>query len=265
MLSFKKERSDIKYRDIPISKISRNPHQPRVHFAESEIKSLAESIGQYGLLNPLTVREKGEGYELISGERRLRALTLLGVKSAPCHVISADDMNSARIALAENIVRQNLDFFEEATALKKLTDEFGMTQQEIAESIGRTQSAVANKIRLLRLCPETVEIIKKYGLTERHGRALLRVEDGIVQASCAEYIGKNGLNVEKAEKHIASVLSNMNKERKKRNTKVLVRDLRLFVNAVKNHVENLSQSGINADFSQENDGDYMIISVKIKK
>ena len=174
-------------------------------------------------------------------------------------------MKSARIALAENIVRQNLDFFEEATALKKLTDEFGMTQQEIAESIGRTQSAVANKIRLLRLCPETVEIIKQYGPTERHGRALLRVEDGIVQASCAEYIGKNGLNVEKAEKHIASVLSNVNKERKKRNTKVLVRDLRLFVNAVKNHVENLSQSGINANFSQENDGDYMIISVKIKK
>lgn len=265
MLSFKKERTEPKYRELPISKISRNPHQPRVHFAESEIKSLAESIRQYGLLNPLTVREKGDGFELISGERRLRALMMLGVKSAPCHVVPADDMKSARIALAENIVRQNLDFFEEAAALKKLADEFGMTQQEIAESIGRTQSAVANKIRLLRLAPHTVEIIKQYSLTERHGRALLRIEDEVTQASCAKYIGENALNVDKAEKHISAVLSNMNRERKKRNTKVLVRDLRLFVNAVKNHVENLAQSGINADFSQENDGDYMIISVKIKR
>lgn len=265
MLSFKKERGEPKYKDIPIGKISRNPHQPRVHFAESEIKSLAESIRQYGLLNPLTVREKGDGFELISGERRLRALVMLGVKAAPCHVISADDMKSARIALAENIVRQNLDFFEEAEALKKLSDEFGMTQQEIADSIGRTQSAVANKIRLLRLSPETVEIIKAYGLTERHGRALLRIEDGVVQASCAKYIGENALNVDKAEKHISAVINGMNRERKKRNTKILVRDLRLFVNAVKNHVENLTQSGINADFTQENDGDYMIISVKIKR
>lgn len=265
MLSFKKERTDTKYREIPLSAIGRNPHQPRVHFAESEIKSLAESIRQYGLLNPLTVREKGTGYELISGERRLRALIMLGVKAAPCHVVPADEMKSARIALAENIVRQNLDFFEEATALKKLSDEFGMTQQEIADSIGRTQSAVANKIRLLRLAPETVEMVKEYGLTERHGRALLRIEDSVVQTSCAKYIGENGLNVDKAEKHISMVINGMNKERKKRNTKVVVRDLRLFVNAVKNHVENLSRSGINADFTQENDGDYMIISVKIKK
>lgn len=265
MLSFKKERNEPKYRDIPLPKISRNPHQPRANFAESEIVKLAESIRKYGLLNPLTVREKGDGFELISGERRLRALAMLGVKSVPCHVIPADDMKSARIALAENIVRQDLDFFEEAAALKKLADDFGMTQQEIADGIGRTQSAVANKIRLLRLCPDTVDVIRQYGLTERHGRALLRIEDGVVQAACARYIGENGLNVDKAEKHISAVLSNMNKERKKRSTKLLVRDVRLFVNAVKNHVENLSQSGIKADFSQENEGEYMIISVKIKR
>lgn len=265
MLSLKKERSDLRYREIPIAKISKNPHQPRTYFDEGEIKSLADSIKRYGLLNPLTVRETASGYELISGERRLRAVCLLGLKTVPCHVIDANSAKSAKIALVENIARQNLSFLEEAQALKRLYDEFGMTQQEIADTIGKTQSAVANKIRLLRLGESTVEQIKKYSLTERHSRALLKIEDECTQSAVAKYIGEKNLNVEQAEKHIAAVISGMNKERRRKNTKWLVKDVRLFVNSVKNHVENLMQSGINADFSQETDGDYMIISVKIKK
>lgn len=265
MLSLKKERSDLRYREIPVAKIAKNPHQPRTDFDEDEIKNLADSIRRYGLLNPLTVRETGGGYELISGERRLRAVCLLGFKSVPCHVIEANRESSAKIALVENLARQDLSFFEEAQALKRLYDEFGMTQQEIADTIGKTQSAVANKMRLLRLADPTVEQIRKYGLTERHSRALLRIEDECTQSAAAKYIGEKNLNVDQAEKHIAAVLSGMNRERRKRNTKWLVKDVRLFVNSVKNHVENLAQSGINADFSQENDGDYMIISVKIKK
>ena len=241
MLSFKKERSDIKYRDIPISKISRNPHQPRVHFAESEIKSLAESIGQYGLLNPLTVREKGEGYELISGERRLRALTLLGVKSAPCHVISADDMKSARIALAENIVRQNLDFFEEATALKKLTDEFGMTQQEIAESIGRTQSAVANKLRLLKLPPTARAIIVAAGLSERHARELLRISKKETLFFALDKIVEKKLNITQTEQFITSLLTPP-AEKPQRFCKI--GDIRIFINTLNKAVDMIKQSGI---------------------
>ena len=264
MLSFRKERGETKYRDVPINLITKNPYQPRVHFDESEIKNLSSSIREYGLLNPLTVRETGTGYELISGERRLRALIMLGMKSAPCHVIPADDEKSARIALAENIVRQNLDFFEEASALRQLSEEFGMTQQEIADSIGKTQSAVANKLRLLRLGGETVAVIRKYGLTERHSRALLKITDEVMQTSCAQYIGENKLNVEQAERHISFVLRNVSREKKK-NTKILVKDLRIFVNTIKNHVENLTNSGINADFSQENGEDYTIISVRIKK
>ena len=139
-----------------------------------------------------------------------------------------------------------------------------MTQQEIADSIGKTQSAVANKLRLLRLGDETVAVIRKYGLTERHSRALLKITDEVMQTSCAQYIGENKLNVEQAERHISFVLRNVSREKKK-NTKILVKDLRIFVNTIKNHVENLTNSGINADFSQENGEDYTIISVRIKK
>ena len=263
MLSFKKERQS-PFKEINVNLISKNPHQPRVVFKESEIQSLAHSIKEYGILNPLTVREKGDGYELISGERRLRAALILGLESVPCHILGASDVKSAQIALVENIVRQDLDFLEEALAFKRLSTEFGMTQVEIAQKVGKTQSAVANKIRLLKLYPQTVDEIKQYSLTERHARALLKIEDEVLQSTCAKYIGEKGLNVEKAESHIDFVLRGSSKMQKK-GAKILVKDLRLFVNAVKNHVDNLSRCGINADFNQEEDENYMIISVKIPR
>lgn len=264
MLSFKKERQSV-FKEINVNLISKNPHQPRTFFDEAEIKSLADSIKEYGILNPLTIREKSGGYELISGERRLRAAKLAGFAFVPCHIIGASEIKSAQIALVENIVRQDLDFFEEAAALKQLSSQFGMTQSEIAAKISKTQSAVANKIRLLKLSPMCIDIIKEYSMTERHARALLRIEDEVLQCSVAKYIGEKGLNVQACENHIDMVLRNVSKSRKKNSTKFFVKDLRLFVNAVKNHVATLSQNGIDALYEQSEDENYTVISVKIPR
>ena len=141
------------FRRIPIRQIRKNPHQPRKIFDPQALQSLADSIRQYGIITPLTVRQVGEDFELVSGERRLRAATIAGLSVVPCYIVSVDDRQSALMALLENLQRKDLDCFEEALFLRRLCSEFHMTQQEAAQRVGKTQSAVANKMRLLRLSP----------------------------------------------------------------------------------------------------------------
>lgn len=164
-------REDRVLRRIRISEIVRNPNQPRRYFDPEAIATLAESIRQYGVLNPLTVRRTANGgYELVAGERRLRAARVAGLTDVPCLLINADGEDSSVIALVENLQRRDLDFFEEANGFKRLIEQFGLTQEEAARKVGKTQSAVANKLRLLRLSQQNMELIRCNNLTERHAR-----------------------------------------------------------------------------------------------
>ena len=171
-------KEDRTLRRVRVSDIVRNPNQPRKYFDPEAIAQLAESIRQYGVLNPLTVRRApGGGYELVAGERRLRAARVAGLNDVPCLVIAADNEDSSAIALVENLQRRDLDFFEEAEGFKRLIDQYGLTQEEAARKVGKTQSAVANKLRLLRLSQQNMELIRSANLTERHARCLLRLDD----------------------------------------------------------------------------------------
>ena len=232
--------------------ITVNPNQPRKLFREEELSALADSIGRYGVLQPLTVRREKGGYQLIAGERRLRAAGRAGLRRLPCYVVETDEQGSSLMALVENLQRQDLDPFEEAEGLQRLTKLYGMTQKEAAQQVGKTQPAVANKIRLLKLAQGTIQIVRKQGLTERHARALLRLEDPEEQVAAAGHIARKNLNVEQAERYIQSILD---KPGPKNRPKVILRDLRLFYNSVNRAVETLKLAGLAATVEKQEEAE----------
>ncbi len=197
---------------IDVAKIRPNSAQPRTEFNIVGITKLADSIRRYGLLQPLSVRKThqnhrfGEEYELVAGERRLRACKMLGMKTVPCIIIDAEPGRSAELALVENIIRENLNMFEEARAFSVLSTQYSLTQEEIAAKLSLSQSAVANKLRLLRLSKEEEELILSSGLTERHARALLRLPSPQLRKTALEYIICNKLNVSESEAYITSLI-----------------------------------------------------------
>ena len=162
-------------RYISLNQIRPNPQQPRRSFDEDSLSELAESIRSYGILQPLTVRRQGTGYELVAGERRLRAAAMAGLREVPCLVAQVGEEDSALLALMENLQRRDLDCWEEAEALSRLIARYGLSQEEAARRLGRSQPAVANKLRLLRLPDSVRQFLQENGLTERHARALLRL------------------------------------------------------------------------------------------
>ena len=187
---------------LPAEDIAPNPVQPRKLFDESALEELSQSIRSYGILNPLTVRCRGGRYELVAGERRLRAAKLAGLEEVPCIVLDVNMQDASLIALIENLQRRDLDFVEEAVGLSRLIRMFGMSQEEAAKRIGKSQSAVANKLRLLKLPPDVLENLRSYGLSERHGRALLRLPEPGSQRMALEYIAANDLTVAATEEYI---------------------------------------------------------------
>ena len=191
---------------IPIERIVPNPRQPRRHFDEKALEVLADSIRQHGILQPLSVQKGSGGYVLVAGERRLRAAGMAGLTRVPCILLQASERDSALLALIENLQRCDLHYMEEAAAIARLISTFQMSQEEAAKRLGRSQSAVANKLRLLRLSPRCVELLREYGLTERHARTLLRLEDEEAQLSALRHIGEKGLNVAASEEYIEELL-----------------------------------------------------------
>jgi len=246
---------------IKISEITENQAQPRVKFDERSIERLAESIARNGLLQPLSVRRSGRGYELISGERRLRALKLLGSETAPCIIVSVDEENSAILALIENIQREDLSVFEEAAAIRELLVKWGVTQAEAAERLGLSQSAVANKIRLLRLSADERQIIEKNNLTERHARALLKVEDPDLRRRALLHIASARLNVEQSEKYIEKLIA----PPKKGGTRLVFKDLRIFQNTIKMAVDTMRRSGVMASAQKGETEGFIEYTIRIPK
>lgn len=196
---------------IDVRLIKANQSQPRQEFDVNAIIKLADSIRRYGILQPLTVRRIPLGggfcYELVAGERRLRAAKMIGLKTVPCLLSEVNEALSAELALVENILRENLGFFEQATAFLRLSEKYGLTQEEIAAKMGMSQPAVANKMRLLRLTPEERAIIIEHELTERHARAFLRISNKATRLLAIHHVIGHDLNVADTEKHVTELLS----------------------------------------------------------
>lgn len=263
-------REDRVLRRVRISEISRNPNQPRRYFDPEAIATLAESIRQYGVLNPLTVRRTvGGGYELVAGERRLRAARVAGLTDVPCLLINADGEDSSVIALVENLQRRDLDFFEEANGFKRLIDQFGLTQEEAARKVGKTQSAVANKLRLLRLSQQNMELIRRNNLTERHARALLRLSEEADRINVTNYIIEHELNVSRTEEYIDEFLKAKEKPEPLpeqdggRHVVRLFKDVRFFLNTLNRAVGVMVDSGIGATVQQQESDDGLTLTISI--
>lgn len=248
-----------------------NPVQPRKRFDDESLEELSGSIKSYGILNPLTVRLRCGKYELVAGERRLRAAKLAGLEEVPCILIDVNMEDASLIALVENLQRRDLDFIEEALGISQLIRMFGMSQEEAARRIGKSQSAVANKLRLLKLPSDVLESLRQNGLTERHGRALLRLPSPVAQRAALEYIVDNGLTVAATDAYIDALLSEPEEaERKdeekpeKRRTFVL-KDVRVFLNTLSRSIDLMKQGGIDAGIQREETDDSLILTISIPK
>lgn len=250
---------------LPCSIIKANPNQPRKSFDKTDIDLLSYSIRNNGIIQPLIVRysDKKE-YELICGERRLIAAKKMGLSTVPCIIMKVNECESLLYSLTENIQRKNLNFFEEADAYKCLIDVFDLSQEEISRRTGKSQSSISNKIRLLKLSPEIREIIVENSLTERHGRALLRIEDEQLQFTALSYIVKRHLNVNETENYIDLILSPVETARSQPKFKKL-KDIKIFINTINHAVDTMRKAGINAVSSENETPDYYEYVVRIPK
>ena len=254
---------------IDIDSIRPNPYQPRKQFSKGALEELCESIQQYGVIQPINVRKiSNSKYELVAGERRLRAAVMAGLKEIPAIVININDNDSAVLALIENLQREDLNYLEEAEGYSNLINEHGLTQEELAQKIGKSQSTVANKIRLLRLPPLVKKILSDNNLTERHG-ALLKLHDEQLQLKVLKIVCEKGLNVKKTEELIERVIDKyLGKGRDKPAEKKLsktIKDIRIFVNTIRQAIELMRKSGVNAKAAQFDRGEYIEFIVRVPK
>ena len=250
---------------ININAVDVNPNQPRTDFEDDVLDELSESIKEFGIIQPLIVkRVNKDRYELIAGERRLRAATRAGLETVPVIVREADEQQSALIALIENVQRENLSFLEESRAYKKLMEVHGLTQTMIAQKVGKKQSTISNKLRLLSLPDDIQKVITENKLTERHARALLKVEDEEMRHYIIERIIKNNLNVTQSEKLINDILSKQENSRHG-GERIHFINYRLYVNTVKKAFATIFESEKNAQFFQEDKGDMVEMRILIPK
>ena len=243
---------------LPARAIRPNPAQPRKIFHPELLEDLAESIRRHGILQPLSVRRVGNGYELIAGERRLRAAQMAGLTEIPCIVMNMDDRESGMAALVENLQRQDLDFVEEAQGISRLMAQWELSQEDTAKLLGKSQSAIANKLRLLRHSPEVLSRLRETGLTERHGRALLKLGGEGEKLAAIEEIIRQGMNVARTEKYIEQLLTDREKP---------VRRIHLgsFLNNLNQSLARIQLSGIPAVSERRETEDRIVLTITIPK
>jgi ParB family chromosome partitioning protein len=259
---FQKEKTINRVVLLPAAEIEPNPAQPRTTFDRSALNSLAESIRQNGILQPLTVRKNRNGrYELIAGERRLRAARIAGLSQVPAIILQTDEKDSAVLALLENLQREDLNFFEQATALVSAIVEWNVTQEEAALRLSMAQSTIANKIRLTRIPKEQQQRILEGGLTERHARALLKISDDVKRANVIEEVVARGYNVSQTEKFIDAVLENHPPKMRI----PVVKDVRIFLNTINKALAVMKSAGIPAESEKKDEGAYIEYIVRIPK
>lgn len=260
-------KNDNKISDIPIIKIRPNKAQPRKVFNEEDLNALSQSITENGILQPLTVRKvSATEYELIAGERRLRASVLAGLRKVPCIVIKCSEKESAVYALLENLQRSDLGMFEEARGISRLIRRYGLTQQEAAVKLGKTQSTIANKLRLLRLTYEEQEWIENAGLSERHARALLKLGDEGARREALSKIISENLNVQQSENLINLMLnSNPKNDKKQGFSKAVIKDVRIFVNTINKAIDTMRLAGIDAQSDKTDTDNFIEYTIRIPK
>lgn len=249
---------------LPVELIRPNPSQPRKLFDQTELQELAESIRQYGVIQPLSVRRRADGYELVAGERRLRASKLAGLTEVPCILLAVDEEQSGLIALVENLQRRDLDFIEEAEGLARLMRLYGLSQEQAAARVGKSQSAVANKLRLLRHPPAVLETIRANGLSERHARALLRLPTEQQRLDALAVIIAREFNVAKTEQYIESLLAEKPVQ-KKWMPGFKLRDVRLFLNTIDHSLALIRDAGIPAEMGREESDEQIVLTIRIPK
>ena len=252
--------------NVKISEIEPNREQPRKEFDSEALSELADSISQHGVLQPLLLRPLlTGGYRIVAGERRWRAAKQAGLDEVPAVIIEADDRKVMELGLIENLQRRDLDYMEEAAAIARLLRRYGLSQQQAAEKLGRSQSAVANKLRLLRLEEPVAEALHRYGLTERHARALLRLEDPEQRLAAVEHIGKNQLNVADAEAYIDRLVTQNQTTPIRRRSTYILKDVRLFLNSVDRGVRLMQTAGVGAKVARRDTEDAICLTVTIPR
>ena len=257
--------TDVQVLQIPLSKIVPNPYQPRKEFESEALSELADSIRQYGVLQPLLVAPgKGDTYILIAGERRLRASTMAGLGSVPVIVSEYTTQQIAEIALIENLQRKDLHYLEEAEGYEKLVNIFHLTQESMAIRVGKKQSTIANKLRLLRLPVSVRNKLHNSNLTERHARALLKLENEETQKAVLQKVLKGKLNVRQTEALVEKALKEAGKQNQKKPRLVIVNDVRIYLNSIKEVMESVKNSGIPSSMEQEIEGDDVVVTLRIK-
>ena len=243
---------------LPARAIKPNPAQPRKIFREDALQELAESIRQHGILQPLSVRRVGISYELIAGERRLRAAQMAGLTEIPCIVMNMDDRESGMTALVENLQRQDLDFIEEARGISFLMEQWSLSQEQVAKIIGKSQSAVANKLRILRHSAQVLEMLRRENLTERHARALLKLPGEPEKLAAIAVIVRMGMGVARTERYIEEVLAGKEKKQPKANVGA-------FLNGLNQSLARIQLSGIPAVSERRETDSQIVLTITIPK
>ncbi len=259
---------------LPTEKIFPNPWQARKNFPDEELGRLAASILRYGILQPLTVQEKNGEYELVFGERRLRAAKMLEMKTVPCRLVEIGPRSAGEMVLVENMIRQDLDFFEEAVAMERLLQHFSYTQAQLAGRLGMSQSALANKLRLLKYTPEERILICEKGLSQRHARALLQINDPSLRRFALDYVGEKGYTVRQTEEFVSHLMSHPDefllksaKSRPKPHPvrRLVVKDVRLFINSVDKAIYSIREAGVSVEAEKEEEESFIRYSIRVPK
>lgn len=257
--------TDVQVLQVPLSRIVPNPYQPRKEFESEALSELADSIRQYGVLQPLLVAPgEGGNYILIAGERRLRASIMAGLGIVPVIVSEYTTQQIAEIAMIENLQRKDLHYLEEAEGYETLVNTFHLTQEAMAIRVGKKQSTIANKLRLLKLPASVREVLHESELTERHARVLLKLETEEAQKTILKKVLKDHLNVKQTEALVEKYLKEEGKENKKKPRVIIVNDVRIYLNSIREVMETVKRSGIPSSMEQDMDGDDVVVTLRIK-
>lgn len=242
---------------LPLGAIRPNPAQPRSVFDAAGLQELAASIRQYGVLQPLSVRKKGSGFELVAGERRLRAAGLAGLREVPCLLVTADDQDAGLLALVENLQRRDLDYIEQAQGLARLMQQYRLTQEQAARRVGKSQSAIANKLRLLRHSDPVLAALREAQLTERHARALLRLPDEETKLAAIREIQAKQMSVARTESYVESLLRSPAKKKSPQ--------VGAFLNNLNQSLARIQLSGIPAVSERRETDSQIVVTITIPK
>jgi ParB family chromosome partitioning protein len=243
---------------VPAKSVIPNPAQPRKHFEEGALMELTESIRRHGILQPLSVRRVGTNYELIAGDRRLRAGIRAGLTEIPCIVMTMEDEESGWVALVENLQRQDLHFLEEARGISRLMEKGEMSQEQAARFLGKSQSAVANKLRILRHSPEVLELLQKANLTERHARALLKLPNEREKIAAIGEILRLNMSVAQTEKYIDKCLLGQKEAQPQKK-------LGSFLNGITRYLQKMQSQGVPAITERRETDSQIVLTITIPK